>query len=57
MAGGGDAGVGYEQRAADAEAGQLPTGVGGGAGAELDRRGLQREDRFAVARRRHGGRR
>ena len=45
MAGRGDAGIGDEQRARHAEALELPAGVGGGAGPELDRRRLQREDR------------
>ena len=41
----------------DAEALELPAGVVGGAGAELDRRGLEREDRLAVARHGRHGRR
>ena len=45
-----DAGVGDEQRALDAEALELPAGVGGGAGAELDRRRLEREDGLVVGR-------
>ena len=46
---GGDAGVGDQQRALHAEALELPAGVGGGAGPELDRRRLQGEDRLVLA--------
>ena len=42
------AGIGHEQGAGDAEALELPAGVGHRAGAELDRRRLEREDRLAV---------
>ena len=40
----GHARIGDEQRAPHAESPQLPAGVGGGAGTELDRRRLERED-------------
>ena len=38
--------VGHQQRALDAEPLELPARVGGRAGPELDRRGLEGEDRF-----------
>ena len=38
--------IGHEQRARDAQAGELPARVGGRARPELDRRGLEREDRL-----------
>ena len=46
MPGGRDAGIGDEQRARDAEPLQLPAGVVDRAGAELDRRRLEGEDRL-----------
>ena len=48
VAGRGDAGIGDEQRARDAEALELPARVGDGARAELDRRRLEGEDRLAL---------
>jgi hypothetical protein len=57
VAGGGHARIGDEQRASHAQPGELPARVGGRSGAELDRRRLQREHRFAVGRRRHRRRR
>ena len=45
-----DAGVGDEHRARHAEAFELPARVGGGAGAELDRRGLEGEDGLVFGR-------
>jgi hypothetical protein len=50
MAGRGDAGVGDQQRPPHPEALELPAGVGHRAGAELDRRGLQREHGLAAHR-------
>ena len=45
-----DAGVGDEEGALDAEALELPAGVVGGAGAELDRRRLEGEDGLVIGR-------
>ena len=49
MPGGGDARVGHEQRARDAEPRELPARVVRRARPELDRRGLEREDRLVHA--------
>ena len=49
VAGGGDARVGHEQRAPDAEPLELPARVRRRARAELDRRGLEREDGLVLA--------
>jgi hypothetical protein len=45
----GDARVGDQHRARDAEAFELPAGVRHGARPELDRRGLQREDGLVLS--------
>ena len=52
MPGGDDAGIAAEHRAGDAQALELPARVGDGAGPELDRRRLHREDRLSLTHRR-----